>query len=123
MCKDKGMKTHLDTGKTGEEMAAKWLQENGYEIVHRNWRYSYYELDIVAKKNNRLHFIEVKCRHVNSIGNPEDSVSKKKFRNLKRAADAYLQFYPNPWIQYDILAITLKPGMENEFFLLQDVFI
>lgn len=118
------MKTHLDTGKTGEELAANWLRQKGFEIVYRNWRYSYYEIDIIARKNNHLHFVEVKCRNSGAIGHPEDSVSKKKFRNLKRAADAYLQFHPdNPWIQYDILAITLKRGEENEFFLLEDVFL
>ena len=118
------MKTHLDTGKTGEELAVKWLLQKGFEIAHRNWRYSYYEIDIVAKKNNRLHFIEVKCRNAGTIGQPEDSVSKKKFRSLKRAADAYLQINPHhPWIQYDILAIKLHAEKEHEFFLLEDVFL
>ncbi len=118
------METHLDTGRTGEEKAANWLQKKGYDILHRNWRYSYYEIDIIARYKGRLHFVEVKCRNAGSIGLPEDSVSKKKFRRLQKAADAYLHLHPqNPWIQYDILAITLQPSGEDEYFLLEDVYL
>lgn len=118
------MKRHLETGKTGEEMAARWLVQRGFEILHRNWRHSFYEIDIIAIKDGRLHFVEVKCRNKSSVGHPEDSVSRKKFKSLKRAADAFLQFFPEyHWIQYDILAITLDTNGEDEYFLLEDVFL
>ena len=127
------MAAHNETGKEGEEMAVKWLREHGYTILHCNWRYSYYELDIVATKihsNEKrgdkefLHFIEVKTKNAFSLGRPEDAVGKKKFKNLQRAADQYMHLNPgHPWIQYDILAITVSNNRKPEFFLLEDVFI
>ena len=49
------MASHNELGKDGEELATNWLKEKGYSILHRNWRHSYYELDIVALKNKMLH--------------------------------------------------------------------
>jgi putative endonuclease len=118
------MASHNTLGQEGEELAAKWLQENGYEVLHRNWQHSHYEIDIIAVKNNMLHFVEVKARKNSRFGHPEDSVTKKKFKNLKRAADEFL--FQNPghqWIQYDILAITLFSYKDAEYFLLEDVFL
>lgn len=105
-------------------MAVNWLQEKGYEILHRNWRHSYYEIDIVAKKKEKLHIVEVKARHGNRFGNPEDSVTKKKFKYLQKAADEFLFLNPGfKWVQYDILAITLHPYKEPDYFLLEDVYL
>ena len=55
------MASHNDTGKTGENLAAIWFEEKGYTIIHKNWRHKNLEVDIVATKNNMLHFIEVKA--------------------------------------------------------------
>ena len=118
------MAEHNKFGKESEEMAARWLEENGYEVVHRNWRYKQFELDIIASKNNFLHFFEVKSRHYSAFGHPEDSVKKKKFKNLQRAADEYLYLNPgHKWIQYNILSITMFSDKDPEFFLLEDVFL
>ena len=71
-----------------------------------------------------LHFIEVKSRNDSSIGFPEDSVTKKKFKNLQKAADEFLFLNPgHKWIQYDVLSITVYKNREPEFFLLEDVFL
>ncbi len=118
------MALHNTLGVDGENLAAEWLKEKGYELLHRNWRHSHYEIDIIALKNKMLHFVEVKCRNDSPFGYPEDSVTKKKFKNLKRAADEFL--FRNPghkWIQYDILSITLFKNKDPEFFLLEDVFL
>jgi len=118
------MAEHIDFGTGGENLAADWLIEKGYEILHRNWRYSRYEVDIIAVKDNFLHFIEVKTRNFSPFGYPEDSVRKKKFKNLQRAADQYIFMHPaHKWIQYDILAITLFPDKDPEYFLITDVFL
>jgi putative endonuclease len=117
------MTAHLNFGKKGEDMAVEWLQSNGYEILHRNWRHSYFEIDIIAKKNKVLHIIEVKSRHYGPIGFPENNVGRKKFRSLQRAADQFLFMNPgHKWVQYDILAITAFRDKEPEYFLLEDVF-
>jgi putative endonuclease len=118
------MAQHITLGEQGEELAAKWLTSKGFEVLHRNWRYSHYEIDIVAKKQKMLHFIEVKARNHSHVGFPEDGVRKKKFRNLKRAADQYLYLHPgNKWIEYNILAITFFKDREPECFLFEDVYL
>jgi putative endonuclease len=118
------MAQHNEFGTEGENMAVKWLTEKGYEILHRNWRFGQYEIDIIAHKNNFLHIIEVKTRHASPFGHPEDSVGRAKFKNLQRATDRFLQLNPgHKWIQYNILAITLFKNREPEFFLLEDVFL
>ena len=118
------MAAHNELGKEGEAMAAKWLEENGYTLIQRNWRYSYHEIDIVATKGKFLHFVEVKCHHYSPLGHPENSVTKKKFRSLKKAADEYLHRHPgHPWIRYDIRAITLFRDRDPEYFLIEDVYL
>jgi putative endonuclease len=118
------MAMHNELGKEGEKMAVEWLKEKGYEILHINWRYSYYEIDVIARKNEKLHFVEVKARKNDTFGNPENSVTKRKFKRLQQAADQYLFLNPGTkWIQYDVLAITLEKKGETEYFLLEDVFL
>jgi len=118
------MASHNELGKDGEQLAVKWLEEKGYAILHRNWRHSHYEIDIVATKGKFLHFVEVKARNNSPYGNPEDSVTKKKFKNLQRAADEYLFLNPgHQWIQYDILSIIIHRNKEAEYFLIEDVFL
>ena len=118
------MALHLKTGEEGENLAREWLRERGYEILHRNWRHRHYEIDIIAMKDKKLHFVEVKCRKSDRFGNPEESVTKRKFKNLQRAADEFLFLYPgHKWIQYDILSIIMHRNKEADYFLLEDVFL
>lgn len=116
------MASHNMVGTAGEKMAADWLRARGYEILHRNWRHSRYELDIIAKKGDLLHFIEVKTRSGSRYGFPEEFVGRKKFRNIQRAADEFLFLHPGyRWIQFDILSITLWKDSKPAIFLVEDV--
>jgi len=118
------MSSHNKIGADGENLADEWLKQKGYEILHRNWRHAHYEIDFIATKNNWLHIVEVKCRNASPFGYPEDSVTKKKFKNLQRAADQFLFLNPGyKWIQYNILSVTLHKDREPDFFLLEDVFL
>ena len=72
------MAEHIETGKKGEHIAAGFLQQNGYNILEKNWTNKKFELDIVAKKGNTLFIVEVKTRHSNYLGEPEEWVSKTK---------------------------------------------
>ena len=118
------MALHNELGEEGEKMAVAWLRNKGYEILHLNWRYSYYEIDIIARKDQVLHIVEVKARRFFPGANPEDSVTRKKFKHLQRAADKYLSLHPEyKWLQYDILSITVHRNGRPEYFLLQDVFL
>ena len=117
------MAGHNETGKKGELLAAIWLKANGYEILFVNWRYSHYEIDIIATRNGILHFIEVKTRKTTRFGYPEDDVSKKKFASLLNAGEEFLYQYPG-WtrVQYDVLSITIVPGQSPEYYLIEDVY-
>jgi putative endonuclease len=117
------MAQHNETGKKGELMAATWLTDHGYAILHVNWRHSHYEIDIVAVHNEVLHFIEVKTRHNMAFGHPEESVSKKKFNSLMHAAEEYLFQHPG-WkrVQYDVLSITKLKDQPVEYLFIEDVF-
>jgi putative endonuclease len=118
------MASHNQTGLTGEGMAVKHLIEKQFDILHQNWRYARWEVDIIASKEGILHFIEVKTRRTKNFGNPEDSVSKKKIENLVNAAEEYL--YQNPqWkrIQFNILSITILKNSPVEYFLIEDVYL
>lgn len=118
------MAVHNDIGEQGEKMALNWLKQKGYEVLHLNWRYSYYEIDIIARKNNILHIIEVKSRKYYPGAYPEEKVTRKKFGHLQKAADQYLTMNPgHKWLQYDILAITIYKNRPPEYFLLEDVFL
>jgi putative endonuclease len=115
---------HNDTGTLGEKLAVGYLLSKGYTILHQNWRHSRWEVDIIASKNNFLHFIEIKTRRTKQFGLPEEKVSKQKLQHLINAAEFYL--YENPqWkhIRFDILAILLLKDKPVEFFLIEDVFV
>ena len=118
------MATHIDFGKLGEKLAVDFLIDKGYTILHHNWRHSYYEIDIVAFKDEVPHFIEVKTRSSNEFGEPEESVSKKKIRFLLQAADEFL--FKNPQytnFQIDILSITIRNQEDPQYFFIEDVYL
>jgi putative endonuclease len=117
------MPAHIDLGKKGEDWAAGWLVREGYKILQRNWRSGRYEVDIIACQGKTVHFIEVKCKQWSVYGPPEENVSRKKIRNMMKGALAWrIQFPGHTRIQYDVLAITIRPGAEPEFFFIGDVY-
>lgn len=118
------MANHHVLGAGGEALAVQWLIAKGFAVLHTNWRYSHYEIDIIASHHNILHFVEVKTRSNKKFGEPEESVDPKKIKYLMKAGEQYL--YMNPqWkrIQYDVLSITLQPNGKTEYFFIEDVFV
>jgi putative endonuclease len=118
------MATNQQKGKNGEDLAAEWLMEKGFTILHRNWRHARLEIDIIARKDLVLHFVEVKTRTSTRFGNPEERVNKKKLRNMIDAGEEFI--YQNPgWkkIRFDILSIKLFKDLDPEFYLIEDVYI
>ncbi len=116
------MAHHITTGKLGEQMAVEYLLKNGFVILHKNWRHSHWEVDVIASLKGILHFIEVKTRRTKKFGYPEDDVTKKKVTNLINASEEFLFLYPE-WkrIQFDILSISLLRNETSEFFFIEDV--
>jgi putative endonuclease len=117
------MAAHNEFGKAGEQMAAEWLIQHGFQLISRNWKFARYEVDIIASREGVLHFIEVKSRHDDAFGKPEDWVNRKKGRHLLTAGEAFQEKYPD-WklVQYDILSILLTPEGKRDFFFIEDVY-
>lgn len=96
----------LHVGQNGEAAAKKHLQNQGYEIIANNWRFKKYEVDLIAKKDQTLVFVEVKTRKNNSHGEPEVFVTKKKQKFLIAAAHEFMtQNSLTLESRFDIIAI------------------
>lgn len=112
-----------DIGSKGEDLAVAYLRERQFSILHRNWRSKSHEVDIIALKKNKIHFVEVKTRTGLQYGYPEESISSRKMNSLKKAAIAYLEANPNyTQIQFDVIAIVLQKDKTPEITSITDVF-
>lgn len=118
------MAIHHHTGKQGEALAAVWLQQNGYTILHQNWRFKNWEIDFITHKGKRLHIVEIKTRTSDYLGHPEEGIDDKKMQYLINAAEEYM-YQDERWaqLQFDVLAITLHEDKEDEFFLIEDIYL
>lgn len=99
---------HLQTGQNGELIARQHLLQQGYSLLATNYRYKRAEIDIIAKKDNVLVFVEVKTRTTDNFGYPEEAVNAKKEKMLLDAAEAYI--VATGWeqdIRFDIISVTL----------------
>ncbi|AOC94536.1 MULTISPECIES: YraN family protein [Flavobacterium] len=104
------MAEHNDLGKLGEDLAAAYLEENGYSIVERNFVIQKAEIDIIAQKDSILAIIEVKTRSSLDFGSPQDFVKQKKIQLLIKAVNAYINdrekdFQEDLEIRFDIIAV------------------
>jgi putative endonuclease len=103
------MAEHNVLGKDGESAAIDYLKENGYEILHTNWRRGHFELDVVARTEDELVIIEVKTRSEGSITNPEDAVTDQKIRNIVSATDFYIKYFDIDLpARFDIISVIGK---------------
>jgi putative endonuclease len=78
-------------GRRGEEIAAAYLQQQGYRLLIRNWRCSTGEIDVVAREGETLAFVEVRTRRGGGFGTPEESVTPAKQARLVELAQTYMQ--------------------------------
>ena len=98
------------SGKAGEKAAAKDLEKKGYEILESNYRVSGCEVDLIAKKNDTICFVEVKTRSSDDYGLPEEFVNWRKRRKIIRVAKIYTanKKYINLYVRFDIIAVIYK---------------
>lgn len=103
------MAEHNITGKTGEEMAAKYMEDKGFIVLETNWRFKNLEADIIAKIAKTLVIAEVKTRKSNYFGEPESFVTKQKQKNLIKAANEYIvRNNLDLEVRFDIISIVLN---------------
>ncbi len=101
-------------GDYGEQLAAGFIKNLGYEIIKQNFRYGHGEIDLVAKDKDVLVFIEVKYRKNLEFGEPEYAVKTSKQKQLKKIAEAYLAIneIKDQNCRMDVVAILHLPGEE-----------
>ena len=104
-----------ELGKEGERVAEAYLLESGWEVLDRNWRAGHSEIDIVVRCGKLLAFVEVKTRSSAESGDPLESITRRKRREVERAASRWLQirgasFARVETIRFDAIAVDLVAG-------------
>jgi putative endonuclease len=104
--------TNNELGKIGEDIATVYLQDMGYEILGRNWRFERVELDIVARKDSILVFCEVKTRRSVSHGVPSDAITPIKLQHIRTAALHWLTNNQSrhKGIRFDAISVIHRAG-------------
>ena len=94
-------------GANSERLGEAYLEEQGYQILERNVRSPFGEIDLVCRDRNTLVFVEVKSRTDEAFGFPEEAVDRRKRERLGRLAAWYLARYStrSPEVRFDVLAI------------------
>lgn len=96
-----------ELGARGEEAAARFLANRGYEILERNWTCAAGEADIVARDANVIVFVEVKTRSDSSMGFPAEAVTAKKRQRYERIACLYLErhAFSEMLVRFDVISL------------------
>ena len=117
------MGKHNETGFRGERLAEEYLCSKGFRILHRNWRSSHRELDLIALEGEELVFVEIKTRGGTAYGFPEEAVSPAKQAHLRAAAEDFLERHPEyRTARFDVVSILLQGGHLKELLHLRDAF-
>lgn len=97
-------------GKAAEGIAREYLIKNGYIVREQNWRVgNAIEIDIIAEKDNKIIFVEVKARKGDFIL-PDEAVDEKKMKKMVKGGDIYLRSLPYPYeYRLDLITITGTP--------------
>ncbi len=118
-------KTELGTW--GEERAAEALEKKGYRVIERNFRCRLGEIDLIARKDPCLAFVEVKLRRNADFGEAREFVDYRKQQKIRFAAQYYLS--ARPWAQelqarFDVMEIYAPKGTDGAFSVihLEDAF-
>ena len=111
-----------ETGKQGEAVARRYLEDNGYKVIETNWRFHRFELDIIATKDDELVIVEVKTRSDNYLVAPEQAVDSRKIRRIVAASDAYTRkYYVQMPVRFDVICLVRK-GRSFDIEHIEDAF-
>jgi putative endonuclease len=98
-----------EKGQEGERLAARFLEEQGFRILDRNYRNRLGEIDIVAEDTGVLVFVEVRTLEASAGHSPEETIQWKKQRRISRTAEAYIQYkrLEDRPARFDVVSVTL----------------
>lgn len=108
-------------GRFGEDCVVERLRRDGFEIMERNWRSGHHEIDIIARKWDRVHFVEVKTRRADAAAPPEAAVTQAKCAAVYKAANHYMalrRIELEP--QFDVAAVEVYPDGQCEIRYTED---
>lgn len=108
--------TKKSKGTWGEEVAAKFLWQNGHRHIIRNWRLGHLEIDLLSIYKGKLHVTEVKTRLEGVLGSPNDWVSSLQQQRLIIAAHQYILI--TRWegeTQFDVIAIASRDPLIMDY--------
>lgn len=111
MYRHNGPDRHTETGRWGEEVAAAYLRGKGYIILERDWRSGHRDIDIIARLDNVIVFVEVKTRSYTDFNSPEQAIDYAKKGNLRNAISHYVKArnIDSPY-RFDIVTVVGAPG-------------
>lgn len=116
------MGKHNELGRLGEDLAVKYLLEQGYQILERNYYFDKAEIDIIAEKGDQVIILEVKTRNSEFFGDPQSFVTRPKIKLLVKAANEYVVSNDiDKEIRFDIIAV-LKNSSEERIEHFEDAF-
>jgi len=102
-------KERISLGKHGEELASEFLKNAGLSIIVRNYRNKTGEIDIIARDQETLVFVEVKTRKSLTYGQPYEAVSRKKQKQICRLALYYMtrNKLHDQAVRFDVISIVM----------------
>ena len=112
-------------GDWAEEQACLHLQKLGWHIVTRNFHCQRGELDVVAKRDNSIHFVEVKYRRSEAMGGALSSITPQKRQHLIYAAQTFLQRFPHFYgfiASFDLICVSGRPQGQVKLQWLTNIF-
>ncbi|MBK8500053.1 MAG: YraN family protein [Flavobacteriales bacterium] len=117
------MAEHNRTGALGEQVACRYLEDLGYEVLERNWRHGRDELDIIARTTRELVIVEVKTRSSADHGEPEEAVKKGKRSKIIKAANAYVHAIGTDLaLRFDIVSVIIHASGKPYIHHIPDAF-
>ncbi|MBO8171046.1 MAG: YraN family protein [Bacillaceae bacterium] len=106
----------LQTGRKGENLAVRFLQQKGYQIIEQNYRTRFGEIDIVASLNATIVFVEVRTRTTKYGGTGAESVGFRKQNKIRQVARYYLyrkHLYQHP-VRFDVISVFIGSTIRLE---------
>ncbi len=98
-----------EIGNIGEQTVCDYITKKGYEIIKRNFTVKGGEIDIIAKKNNTVCFIEVKTRKHSALTSGEEALNETKRRHIIYAAERFLSTLSSlPKCRFDVAVVEMK---------------
>ena len=119
---EESRRTTKEIGDSAETVAANELVRRGHEIIERNWKTKYCEIDIVSAKNGIVYFTEVKYRKSANQGGGLAAITKKKLNQMKFAAKLYASSQKLDDTNLRLVAVSLigSPPAVEEFIVLDE---